>query len=234
MLPVQPRAGQVQRSSGSSGSGSSGSGSARSGSSSSGSGGGAPAGGAAAGLPPGECKLEVAANELGSLFGLTSWYHLHIIHTNPADATASEYYFRGGPSGGGAGSSRSSAEMSGGSSRSSSEGSSGSGSNSSRSSDSSSGGGPWGTITTEHGAYVPSSIDYEPGAPRVEVARGPNVCAMRQQLASQMTSIQGMNVPYSPLGPNSNSVVFTALRNIGVTPRVPSGVWAPGKDSPLQ
>jgi hypothetical protein len=34
------------------------------------------------------------------------------------------------------------------------------------------------------------TIDYEPGAPEVEVARGADVCPMRNQLISQMSSIQ--------------------------------------------
>jgi hypothetical protein len=124
--------------------------------------------------------------------------------------------------------------VSGGSSGTSSEASSGSETNSSASSDSSSGGDPWGAIDTQHGAYEPGTIDYEPDAPKVEVARGANVCAMRDQLVAQMDEIEAANVRYSPLGPNSNTVVFTALRNIGVTPAVPPGVWAPGTDSGLK
>lgn len=172
------------------------------------------------------CKVEVRANalSLGS-------YHLFIVFTNQE---GKEYFFRGGPSGGGPSSSSGvSGELSGGSSRNGSESTSGSGSNTNRASDSG-GSGPYGYIVTTHGDYVEGTIDYEVGAPSVVINHSAAACAMYDKLIGQMAAIDAAKIRYAPLGPNSNSVVYTALKNVGLTPAVPSGVWAPGKDTPLK
>src|ERR1700737_2631335 len=97
------------------------------------------------------CKIEVAANKLGSL-GPKEYYHLHIVHTA---AEGNKTGLRGGPSASPA--SFPLSEISGGSSRGSSRGSSGSGSNPSTTSDSGgdSKNGPFGSIKTDVGPYDP-------------------------------------------------------------------------------
>jgi hypothetical protein len=175
--------------------------------------------------PPPSCTVEVRASELSPL----GYYHLFIVFT---DAGGTQHYLRGGPSAGGGGSSESSGELSGGSSRGSSRGSSGSGSNTAESSDSSrdTGGGPFGNIVTEYGEYTPDTIDWDPAARAITVSSGPETCALYAQLQAQVDAIESSNTRYNPLGPNSNSTVFTALRNVGITPQAPEGVWAPGAD----
>jgi len=164
------------------------------------------------------CKLEVLANHLGG-----SWYHLFMVFT---DATGKKFYLRGGPSAEGPGeSSGISSELGGESSHTSSMRSSGSGSHPSASS-----GSPYGNIDTEYGEYKPGTIDWNPDAKSVEVASCSEVCPKYQQLIKQMDAIKDAKIRYSPLGPNSNSVVFTALKNIGITLKFPEGVWSPGSD----
>jgi hypothetical protein len=177
---------------------------------------------------PKPCKIEVRANKLSSL----GFYHMFIVFTN---AAGQEYYLRGGPSGGGVGMSRSSGEISGGASNSGSQGASGSGSNPSAASDSSggTGTGPYGDIVTEYGKYEPGTIDWEPGAKSVTIANSTEACAKDTALIAQMDAITASHTRYNPLGPNSNSTVYTALSNVGLTPAVPDGVRAPGKDVPI-
>jgi hypothetical protein len=147
------------------------------------------------------------------------------------DANGKEYYLRGGPSGKGpASSSGLSSELSGGSSQGSS------GSNSSASSDSSSGGvagGPWGYIASEYGEYKPGTIDWDPGAKATTVDSGPATCGKYEALKRAFDAIAASKTRYNPLGPNSNSCVFTALQKVGITPQAPGGVWAPGADVPI-
>lgn len=178
--------------------------------------------------PPPSCTIEVHANQLSPL----GYYHMFIVFTN---AAGEKYYLRGGPSSGGGGTSRSSGEMSGGSSNASSNSSSGSGSNSSASSDSSAdtGTGPFGNIVTEYGKYEPGTIDWDPTAKAITVKNDSDACDLYATLMAQMDSITASHTRYNPLGPNSNSTVFTALKNVGITPATPADVWAPGKDIPI-
>jgi hypothetical protein len=145
------------------------------------------------------------------------------------DATGQEYYMRGGPGARGpARGSGISKELSGGSSHTGTDSSSGSGSNPSSSSDDTAG--PYGDIVTETGRYEPASTDWDPGAKAITIVNDPTACAKQTDLEDQMRTIQGSKTRYNPMGPNSNSVAFTALKNVGLTPAVPDGVWAPGKD----
>ena len=177
--------------------------------------------------PPPECKVEVRANKLSVL----GYYHMFIVFT---DSSGNEFYLRGGPSAGGGGLSASSGEISGGSSRGSSDSSSGSGSNPSASSDSSRGGeGPFGNIVTKSGEYLPGTIDYDTSAPSITVMSGVDACAKHAELQAQIAAITASKTRYNPLGPNSNSVVFTSLKNVGITPQVPDDLWAPGKDTAI-
>lgn len=170
------------------------------------------------------CKLEVRAIELGSVFR-KPYYHLFIIFI---DKNGTEYYLRGGPSGQ-PGRSGSSSGLSGGSSHSSSRNSSASGSNPSDSSSDS----PYGYITTEYGQYLPGTIDYDPQAKSIQVASCTESCSLYQKLIEEMKKVNNAHIHYNPLGSNSNSVVFTTLKNIGVIPKLPENVWAPGHDTPI-
>ncbi len=167
------------------------------------------------------CKIEIRATELNSVLG---YCHLFIVFT---DENGTQYYLRGGPSNGG--NSSDSSGLSGGSSHASSRESSNSGSNPSNSSSNSS----WGHITTEYGQYLPGTIDYDPQAKTVQVDSCTRSCPKYQILIEEMNKIENAHIVYNPLGPNSNSVVFTALRNIGIIPSLPDNVWAPGYDMPI-
>lgn len=179
---------------------------------------------------PASCKIQVRATELNSTLGYS---HLYLVYT---DAEGKEHYARGGPSAGGPGSSSGvSGQLSGGSSHNSSA----NGSNSSTSGGSASGsnpstsgkrGGPYGHIVTESGLYEEGTIDWDPNAKSVDVLTGADACKKWEEIEKQMIAINDSKTAYSPLGPNSNSTVYTALKNVGIKPAVPSGVWAPGKD----
>jgi hypothetical protein len=173
-----------------------------------------------AGPPPPSCKVEVRANKLSDL----GYYHMFIVFT---DATGKEYYLRGGPSAGGPGSSGLSSQLGGGSSQEPS------GSNASNSSDGGGAGGSWGYIVTEYGEYKPGTIDWDPGAKSTTVDSGPATCGKLSALQNAFDGITASKTPYNPLGPNSNSSVFSALRRVGISPAAPAGVWAPGANIPI-
>jgi len=158
------------------------------------------------------------------------YYHLFIVFT---DASGQQMYLRGGPSGHGGGSST---EVSGGSSNASSQSSSGSGSNSAKSSDSSDDkpGGPFGTIRTQYGKYEPGTIDWDPAAKSMNIKKDADACALYPALVAQMDAVGASQTRYNPIGPNSNTTVFTVLKNMGLDPAVPEGVWAPGKDQSIE
>ena len=193
---------------------------------------------------PVSCKVEVWANKLSSL----GYYHMFIVFT---DGAGKEYYLRGGPSPSApVGSGASTMEISGGSSHAGTVGSSKSvggsshstdssgssdsshatGSNPSASSDSSGGGGggPFGYIVTEYGEYLPGTIDWDTDAKSTTVESGPRSCGRYAELQAQMDKITDSKTRYNPMGPNSNSTVFTALNNVGITPVAPDDVWVPG------
>jgi hypothetical protein len=173
------------------------------------------------------CSIEVRANQLNSTL---DYYHLFIVFTNGA---GEQFYLRGGPSAGGG---RVASEMSGGSSNASSACSSGSGSNPSASSDSSddTAGGPFGAIATQYGKYEPGTIDWDPAAKSVTIKKDEDACALDSALIAQMDAIAASGTRYNPLGPNSNTTVFQALKNLGLAPVTPAGVWAPGKDQEIK
>jgi hypothetical protein len=191
------------------------------------------------------CSVEVRAKELQSI-GPLSWSHLFIIFT---DSDGKQYVYRGGPQGNGPGGSGVLGELSGGSSQNASDasskastsGHSGSGSNPASSGDRQAGG-PYGYIQTnveeydftrdDKGKLVPP-IDWDPNAKSVTVASGHDACKYKDALKQQMEEIQDAHIRYSPLGPNSNTTVFTALKNVGIKPRAPDGVWAPGASMTL-
>jgi hypothetical protein len=173
------------------------------------------------------CSIEVRASQLNKTL---DYYHLFIVFTA---ASGEQFYLRGGPGGDGGG--RFFRELSGGSSNASSQGSSGSGSNSSASSDSSDdkAGGPFGAIHTKYGKYEPGTTDWDPAAKAVTIKKDAEACGMYGQLTGQMDAIGAAGIRYNPLGPNSNTTVFTALKNLGLAPAAPGSVWAPGKDQSM-
>jgi len=170
--------------------------------------------------------IEVRTNVIGNAPIVGEYSHAFIVYTN---SEGEEFYLRGGPDGGGGSSSRPISDVTGGSTANpgGSSGSSNGSSNPSRSGDLSSGR-PFGNIDTEYGPYVPGTIDWNPNADSVVVARGEDLSGVYEQLKDQMDKIEDADIRYSPLGPNSNSTVATALDNVGIEPQLPAGVNAPG------
>lgn len=166
------------------------------------------------------------------------------VTTTDADATN---YFRGGPSGDGPGSSSSGqlGSATGGSvsssSNSNSSDSSGSSnpSNSSPSANGSSPGasrggpgannGPWGPIATDYGRYVAGTVDYttDPSGQQTVAVTPGNCDAIEGQLARHADDIEAAQIPYNPLGANSNATARELIERSGL-PQVDPVVWAPG------
>lgn len=94
--------------------------------------------------------------------------------------------------------------------------------------------GPWGSIRTDYGAYLPGTIDYtaEPtGQQTVTVL--PGTCdALEGRLAGHADDIEAAQIPYNPLGSNSNSTARELLERAGLL-EVRPVVWAPGWDTQL-
>jgi hypothetical protein len=167
----------------------------------------------------GQPSIEVRANYLGDLPGFDPHYHLVIVVD---DGNGNKTYYRGGPEQGGSSVGSSAATT----------GTNGSG----RSTGGSSGGSGFGDIITEYGPYVPNSIDYDPNAKVIYRAalRPEDVANVKNSLANQMNAIQAAKIDYWPTGPNSNSVVGTAMRNVlNIDLQVPKGMWIPGIDQQL-
>jgi hypothetical protein len=93
------------------------------------------------------------------------------------------------------------------------------------------GAGGFGEIIGTTGPYDPGFIDWDPGAPSVNVGMGPSVCGKTTDFASELSRIDGTRTPYSPTGPNSNTWVKTVLTNSGLPARKPVLI-APGFGDP--
>jgi hypothetical protein len=163
----------------------------------------------------GQPSIQVRANRLGQLPGSDPHYHLYIVVN---DGKGNLTYYRGGPSGDGGSSGGSSGATRGTTSSGRSSGESG-----------------FGKIETEYGAHVPGSIDYQEDSRVIHQSNlNPgDVSRVKANLASQMDAIEGANINYFPTGPNSNSVVGTATRNMGLDVQIPSGMWVPGVETQL-
>ena len=85
----------------------------------------------------------------------------------------------------------------------------------------------WGDIVTDYGKYVRGTIDWYPKAKSVTVANGNDICSIDTCLAEHADAIEASGTPYALLGPNSNSVVYTLLKDCGLPAEKPD-VWAPG------
>jgi hypothetical protein len=176
----------------------------------------------------GQPSIQVRANYVLKAPNFDAAYHLFI---TVDDGNGNVTYYRGGPAGKGGSSRGSSESTSGGSSRSSSGGSSGSSSGSSSGlseSDST-------KLVTDYGPYIRKSIDYNKNALTIyqEEINPEYLSRVKNHLTSQMNLIQEAKINYFLTGPNSNSTVGTALRNMGVNIKIPKGIWVPGFDQQL-
>ena len=176
--------------------------------------------------PLGLCRVDVRFTQLGP-----NWYHAYAVATEP---DGSQNYFRGGPTAGGP-SSGASGAISSGSGGSSSQSSGSNSCNACNSSSPGSGGGgagantgPWGSIGTQSGAYLPGTIDWQVGSPpSITVLNDDQPCACNQCFQKILQAIQNNQVPYNPFSTNSNATISTMLQGCGFgTPTPP--VWAPG------
>lgn len=86
-----------------------------------------------------------------------------------------------------------------------------------------------GAIDTTSGFYGPGTVDWDPEAESHTVRDDEEACneAKLTCIDAEMRRIHASCTAYSALGPNSNSVVFTALRACGLPEEKPSG-WHPG------
>ncbi len=85
--------------------------------------------------------------------------------------------------------------------------------------------GPFHGIKTDHGRYVPSTIDWSPGAPSVTVATGSATRGKRACFLGQLARIHSRCIPYSATGPNSNTVVRMLLGGCSLPIRSPVSPW---------
>jgi hypothetical protein len=60
-----------------------------------------------------------------------------------------------------------------------------------------------------------------------------DVSSVKNKLANQMVAINRAKINYFAAGPNSNSTVGTALRNIDINIQIPKGMWVPGFEQQL-
>ena len=89
-------------------------------------------------------------------------------------------------------------------------------------------GGPaFGNIVTTNMPYVAGAVDWSPGAPSVTSIPVTNSAAIDACLQHHLARIDGLAVPYAPLGPNSNTVVKTLLSSCGL-PIVSPNIVVPG------
>ena len=93
-------------------------------------------------------------------------------------------------------------------------------------------GGGYGKVETSCGLYEPGFIDYDERAPSVTVYEGEDACNKVSAMIAHLNEIPRWSIPYSPNGPNSNSVVASMLRRAGLPLEKPN-VAAPGFDMEL-
>jgi hypothetical protein len=161
----------------------------------------------------GQPSIQVWANRLGQLPGSDPYYHLYIVVD---DGKGNQTYYRGGPGNSNGGSSDAS------------RGTTGSGRSSGESG--------FGKLVTEHGKFTKDSIDYQADSVRVYKANldPKDVAGVKSNLVNQMNAIEGAKINYFPTGPNSNSTVGTAMRNLGTKNiQFPNGMWVPGFENQL-
>ncbi|HEY7108943.1 MAG TPA: hypothetical protein VH415_05930 [Nitrososphaeraceae archaeon] len=88
-------------------------------------------------------------------------------------------------------------------------------------------GGPGGTIIGTSGQYKSGTVDWDPHAPSVTVAKGNPALGKDNCFQSELSRIDRTHTPYKNTGPNSNTVAKTLIANCGFTPKKPVTI-APG------
>jgi RHS repeat-associated protein len=180
--------------------------------------------------PNGLCKIDVRFAQLGP-----GWYHAYVLTT---DSNGSQNYYRGGPSAPGpsGGASGALGSASGGTTSGSLGGRNCGVSNSANSTSPGAGrggpgadNGPWGSIATSSGPYLPFTIDYDPGKPpSASVLSNDASCGgYNSALAKALGDINKAQIPYNPLSTNSNAVAREIIERAGLSAPSPP-VWAPG------
>lgn len=87
----------------------------------------------------------------------------------------------------------------------------------------------YGSIVAVDRPYGPGAVDWSTTDPSQIVASGASACGLAVCFSSQVDRINSLQIPYQPLGPNSNSVAYTILSNCGLPqPSQPPFGWAPG------
>jgi hypothetical protein len=89
--------------------------------------------------------------------------------------------------------------------------------------------GNFGVIVTYHARYDQNALDWPttPGTPSTTVLAEPAACGKDTCFTTELDRIGAAQIPYQPLGRNSNSVAYTILSNCGVPTNKPVAV-APG------
>ena len=161
--------------------------------------------------------------------------HAYIVVT---DEDGTEYYFRGGPTGEGLGSSGSSSDSSGSSSQSSGSASSNpsGGSSNSSSPGSNRGGagmnnGPWGPLRCDYGRYTDRTIDWVDPAYRnciTLIDDDKPASYYLDKLKQAADQINRLEVPYNPFSTNSNAAAREMLERAGIPVPKENLPWVPG------
>jgi uncharacterized protein RhaS with RHS repeats len=159
--------------------------------------------------PLGLCKVQLYAKNIRVKGVKTPARHAYVVTTEPDNTRT---VFRGGPAKGNA--------DQGTEDRAKREGNTGSGT--------------YGNIATTEQPYQPGSVDYDPNAESTTVVDDHESCdRYNQSFRGTLAAIEGKDIPYRPLGPNSNSVAYQLLLSAGIRPPARAGSvllsrWAPG------
>lgn len=191
--------------------------------------------------PSGLCKLDLHFTRLGP-----GYYHSYIVVT---DTNGTQTYYRAGPSNGGpgngsvrgtagaVGSASGTTGMVVGGSTPSPGGAVAGGISSGATgvvaggaSAKTSSGGNWGPISAQSGPYNNTSIDWDPKSIVITVVNDGKKCDCDKMLQNYINAVNAAAVHYDPLGPNSNSFAFEALKYIGLN-APQNGPMAPGSDN---
>lgn len=170
-------------------------------------------------------KIEVRATELATIPGTNyeTHHHLFLVYTNNE---GKEYYLRGGPE---RDIPRTSTKIV----NDSTDGKD----SSSIVSEGSIEYNLFGRVVSVYGEYRENTPDWpKPGetVQSVIVAEGENLSEEYKKLQTEINNFNNANIPYNPFKSNSNSVVTSALRNIGIQPKIPPEVLAPGDETLLK
>ena len=90
----------------------------------------------------------------------------------------------------------------------------------------------FGTIEGYNAIYANGGPDWNLDAPSVTVLKGSDASGKNSCFVTELSRITSENIPYHPLGQNSNTLAKTLLVNCGVPVAKPV-IEAPGWDLPL-